>query len=94
MLAAPAPAMSDAVECSASNSCLGAAQVLAPPAASVHDAVHGVAYSGLGAVHRLTPPAPAVRDAVGRAACLSSLDAALVLAPPAASMHATVPAVT
>jgi hypothetical protein len=41
----------------------------------------------------LAPPAPSLRDAVLRAAALSSLGAALVLATPSAAMSATVRAV-
>jgi hypothetical protein len=65
--------------------------VLAPLAASVHNAVGRAACSRcLGAALVLAPPASAMRDAVERAA-LSGLGAAFVLAAPAASMSLAVP---
>jgi hypothetical protein len=74
----------------ASLSCLGAALLLAAPAASVRDAVRRAACnSRLGAVHRLAPLAPAVRLAVRRAATNSLLGAALQLTRPLA--HDTPP---
>jgi hypothetical protein len=87
VLAALAAAMRLAVRCAASLSRLGAAQVLAPPAASVRLAMPRVASSGLGAALVLAAPAAAVRLAVRCAACLSCLEAALLLAPFASAMR-------
>jgi hypothetical protein len=82
-----AAAMRVAPLIAASSSGLGAAQVLATPAASMRLAGARAAYSGLGAALFLAPPASAVRDAVRRAASFCRLWAALLLAPPAASMR-------
>jgi hypothetical protein len=82
VLAPSAPAMRDAVRRAASNSRLGAALLLAPPAASMRLAGARVAFSPLGAAVLLTALATAVRLAVLRA-WSSGLGAARVLAPPA-----------
>ena len=77
----------------ASSSCLGAAQVLAAPAATMRDAGTSVALICLEAAVFLAALAPAMRPAMLRAATNSSLGAAQVLAPPAAPVSATVPRV-
>jgi hypothetical protein len=76
----------DAVERAACSSCLGAAQVLAAPAAAMRDAGACVASSSLEAALLLAPPASAVRDAGARVA-FSRLEASLLLAPPASAMR-------
>ena len=52
----------------ATSSCLGAAQVLAPPASTMRPAGARVAYGGLGTALLLAPLAPAMCDTVLRAA--------------------------
>ena len=64
----------------ASNSSLGAAQVLAAPAAAMRLAGTRVASSGLGTALLLAPFAPAMCDTMLRAASSSCLGAAQVLA--------------
>ena len=70
-----------------SSSCLGAAQVLAAPAATKRLAGTRVALSRLEAPLLLAPLAPAMCDTMLRAATNSCLGAAQVLAPPAAAMR-------
>jgi hypothetical protein len=71
---------------------LGAVHRLAPPAASVSDAIPRIASSGLEAVLLLAAPAAPVRTAVPSVA-QSGLGAVHRLTPPAASMPLAVPGV-
>jgi hypothetical protein len=79
--------MCDSMLRAASSSCLGAAQVLAAPAAAMRHAGTRVALICLGAALLLTPLAPAMCDTMLRAASSSCLGAAQVLAAPAAAMR-------
>jgi hypothetical protein len=88
LLAALAPAMRLAMlrTGTACLSCLGAAQVLAAPAATMRRAGTRVASSGLGTVLLLAPLVPAMRHTEARVAS-SCLGAALLLAPFAPAMR-------
>ena len=84
--------------CAASNSPLGAAQVLAPPAAAMRDAIlRAVLNSSLGAALLLAPLASAMRRTVQRVAyrrLYSRLGAARVLASSTSAMSLAVPDVS
>ena len=81
--------------CAASNSPLGASQVLAPPAAAMRDAIlRAVLNSSLGAALLLAPLASAMRRTVQRVAyrrLYSRLGAARVLASSTSAMSLAVP---
>jgi hypothetical protein len=87
LLAAPSPAVRDAVMRAARDRGLGAALVLAALAAAMPLASLRAAFSALGTALVLAPHAPAVGRAVPRAACSSSGGTPLLLAPLAPPMR-------